>query len=103
MEKDIAEAEAYIAQEWADHNWRAVRFLGYGKEAMKGFGMSPDAYAQMAMQLAYYRLNGKPCGTYESIMTRGFLHGRTEVGRSCSVDSLAFCTAMAELTIALCV
>ena len=70
-----------------------MRFLGYGKEAMKGFGMSPDAYAQMAMQLAYYRLNGKPCGTYESIMTRGFLHGRTEVGRSTSIDALNFCQA----------
>lgn len=96
---DIAEAEAYIEEEWAAHNWRAVRFLGYGNSAMKGFGMSPDAYTQMAMQLAYYRLNGKPCGTYESIMTRGFLHGRTEVGRSTSIDALNFSQAMDDPTI----
>ena len=51
----------------------------------------------MAMQLAYYRhTGGEVCGTYESIMTRPFLHGRTEVGRSCSVDSLAFSKAMVD-------
>ena len=96
---EIAEAEAYIEAEWAAHNWRAVRFTGYGNSAMKGFGMSPDAFTQMAMQLAYYRLNGKPCGTYESIMTRGFLHGRTEVGRSTSVDALNFSQAMDDPTV----
>lgn len=96
---DIADAEAYIASEWEAHNWRAVRFTGYGNTAMKGFGISPDAYVQMAMQLAYYRLNGKPCGTYESIMTRGFLHGRTEVGRSTSIDSLHFSQAMDDPTV----
>ena len=36
--------------------------------------MSPDAFVQMAMQLAYYRhTGGELCGTYESIMTRAFL------------------------------
>ena len=54
----------------------------------------------MAMQLAYYRhTGGEVCGTYESIMTRPFLHGRTEVGRSCSVDSLAFSQAMDDNSI----
>jgi carnitine O-acetyltransferase len=96
---EIAEAEVYIEEEWTAHNWRAVRFTGYGNSAMKGYGMSPDAYTQMAMQLAYYRLNGKPCGTYESIMTRGFLHGRTEVGRSTSIDALNFCQAMDDPTV----
>ena len=41
--------------------------------------MSPDAYAQMAIQLAYYRLKGTVRATYESAQTRKFLAGRTEV------------------------
>ncbi|CAI2169322.1 5598_t:CDS:10 [Funneliformis geosporum] len=54
---------------------------------------SPDAFVQMALQLAYYRQYGEPCPTYESASTRGFLHGRTETVRSCSVDSVAFTKA----------
>ena len=44
----------------------------------------------MGLQLAYYRLHGKPCATYETASTRGFLHGRTETIRSCSSESLKF-------------
>ena len=45
--------------------------------------MSPDAYIQMALQLAYYKDSaGKFALTYESSMTRLFLHGRTETVRS---------------------
>ena len=43
---------------------------------------------------SYYNMHAAPCGTYESVMTRGFLHGRTEVARSCSAESLAWCEAM---------
>ncbi len=55
--------------------------------------LSPDAFVQMALQLAYYRQYGEPCPTYESASTRGFLHGRTETVRSCSVDSVTFTKA----------
>jgi carnitine O-acetyltransferase len=51
---------------------------------------SPDATVQMALQLAFYRIHGRPCPTYESASTRLFLHGRTETVRSCSIESLAF-------------
>ncbi|CAJ0912523.1 2371_t:CDS:2, partial [Entrophospora sp. SA101] len=53
----------------------------------------PDAFVQMAFQLAYYRHYGEPCATYESASTRAFLLGRTETVRSCSVDSVAFTKA----------
>lgn len=51
---------------------------------------SPDAYVQMVMQLAYYRQHHRPCATYESASTRGYLHGRTETVRSCSQESVLF-------------
>ena len=55
-------------------------YTGYGKGLIKKFKMSPDAYAQMAIQLAYYRLKGTVRATYESAQTRKYLAGRTEVG-----------------------
>lgn len=61
---------------------------------MKAHKASPDAWAQMVKQLAFYRLNGRPPVVYESCQTRKFLLGRTEVIRSSSPESKAFCEAM---------
>jgi len=71
-----------------------VKFEGYGKNVMKAHKASPDAWAQMVKQLAFYRLNGRPPVVYESCQTRKFLLGRTEVIRSSSPESKAFCEAM---------
>ena len=64
----------------------------YGKAAVKAFGVSPDGWAQMVIQLAYARLlrskglrrNG---GTYEAASVRKFLKGRTEAIRVVSGQS----------------
>ena len=58
---------------------RPPDYTGYGKGLIKKFKMSPDAYAQMAIQLAYFRLKGAVRATYESAQTRKYLAGRTEV------------------------
>lgn len=64
---------------------------GYGKRAIKSFGVSPDSYAQMIVQLAYARLIGgsknRQGGTYEAATTRRFLKGRTEAIRVVSSES----------------
>lgn len=52
----------------------------YGKGFMKKCSVSPDAYIQMALQLAYYRDAGRFSLTYEASMTRLFREGRTETG-----------------------
>ena len=49
--------------------------------------MSPDAFVQMAIQLATYRLFEECVGTYEASQVRPFRHGRTETTRSCSLES----------------
>ena len=46
--------------------------------------MSPDAFCQAAIQLAYYRLRGEVALTYESGGTVRFFYGRTETVRSLS-------------------
>ena len=68
------------------------RFDGFGAGFMKKAGYSPDAFAQMAMQLATYRLwNGQQGGTYEATQVRPFLHGRTETTRTVSSESAHLC------------
>ncbi|KAI1791832.1 carnitine acetyl transferase [Ganoderma leucocontextum] len=64
----------------------------YGKAAVKAFGVSPDGWSQMVIQLAYARLlkakgwkrNG---GTYEAASVRKFFKGRTEAIRVVSEQS----------------
>jgi carnitine O-acetyltransferase len=72
----------------------AQSFQGYGSSFIKKSGFPPDAFVQMAMQLATYRLFGEQVGTYEATQVRPFLHGRTEVTRSVSTASEAFIKAM---------
>ena len=58
--------------------------------------MSPDAYIQMALQLAYYRDAGKFSLTYEASMTRLFREGRTETVRPCTIESTAWVKSMMD-------
>uniref|UniRef100_A0A2P2HZI7 Carnitine O-palmitoyltransferase 1, liver isoform-like n=1 Tax=Hirondellea gigas TaxID=1518452 RepID=A0A2P2HZI7_9CRUS len=67
----------------------------FGKGVLKKAKISPDAFIQIALQLAYYRdSNGKFVQTYEASATRLYQHGRTETVRSCTNDSSAFVRAM---------
>ncbi|KIY71910.1 acyltransferase ChoActase/COT/CPT [Cylindrobasidium torrendii FP15055 ss-10] len=69
----------------------------YGKAAIKKFGVSPDSWAQMLIQLAYRRLIGdaqRTGGTYEAATTRKFWKGRTEAIRVVTKESDAFIAAM---------
>ncbi|XP_066991889.2 carnitine O-palmitoyltransferase 1, liver isoform [Anabrus simplex] len=66
----------------------------YGKGFMKQCRISPDAFIQMAVQLAYYRDAGRFCLTYEAAMTRLFREGRTETVRSCTMESSAWVKSM---------
>ncbi|KAI8048676.1 acyltransferase ChoActase/COT/CPT [Syncephalis plumigaleata] len=72
-----------------------LHFREYGTDIIKKMAkVSPDAFVQMALQLAYYRLHNKFAPTYETASTRMYLKGRTETVRSLSADSVAWCEAM---------
>ena len=77
-----------------DVDLQILKFDVYGKGFMKKCKVSPDAYIQMALQLAYYRNAGKFCFTYEASMTRLFREGRTETVRPCTIESVAWAKAM---------
>uniref|UniRef100_A0A8C2C417 carnitine O-palmitoyltransferase n=1 Tax=Cyprinus carpio TaxID=7962 RepID=A0A8C2C417_CYPCA len=71
-----------------------IPFSDFGKGLIKKCKISPDAFIQLALQLAHYRDKGKFCLTYEASMTRLFREGRTETVRSCTMESCAFVRAM---------
>jgi carnitine O-acetyltransferase len=66
----------------------------YGRKHIKSWEFSPDAFVQMAFQLAHYRFYRTLAATYESASTKQFLHGRTETGRSVSNESVEFLKTM---------
>ncbi|XP_056147418.1 choline O-acetyltransferase [Lampris incognitus] len=72
------------------------KFCDYGKEFIKTQKMSPDAYIQVALQLAYYRCHGRPVSTYESASIRRFQEGRVDNIRSATPEALAFVKAMTD-------
>uniref|UniRef100_A0A671XYW1 Choline O-acetyltransferase n=1 Tax=Sparus aurata TaxID=8175 RepID=A0A671XYW1_SPAAU len=72
------------------------KFYDYGKEFIKKQKMSPDAYIQVALQLAYYRCHGRPVSTYESASIRRFREGRVDNIRSATPEALAFVKAMTD-------
>uniref|UniRef100_A0A1A8URY5 Choline O-acetyltransferase n=1 Tax=Nothobranchius furzeri TaxID=105023 RepID=A0A1A8URY5_NOTFU len=72
------------------------KFYDYGKEFIKKQKMSPDAYVQVALQLAFYRCHGRPVSTYESASIRRFQQGRVDNIRSATPEALAFVKAMTE-------
>ena len=45
----------------------------------------------MSIILAYYRLYGKIVCSYEPVLTKRFLHGRTEAMRSTTKKAATFC------------
>jgi carnitine O-acetyltransferase len=71
-----------------------VSFDDFGTERAKALGMSPDAFVQMAYQVAHQRAKGLIGATYESIATRHWRHGRTEAMRVVTPEVLAFISTM---------
>ncbi|CAB9525485.1 Carnitine O-palmitoyltransferase 2, mitochondrial [Seminavis robusta] len=94
VQKAFQEAKEEYTKFVQAHTIEVQSFQAYGSDFIKKAGFSPDAYVQIAMQLATYRLWGKQAGTYEATQTRTFLHGRTETTRTVSTESAAFCGLM---------
>lgn len=98
--KEISRATTDFELVIGQHELRVQAYQGYGKGMIKRFKCSPDAYVQMIIQLAYYKMFGLNRPTYESAATRRFQQGRTETCRSVSEESVAWCDAMADPEVA---
>lgn len=91
---DVAQAKLSAMTQAVEVN--VLKFQFYGKGLIKKFNMSPDAFCQMAIQLAYYQLHKQVVLTYESAATVRFRNGRTETVRSASNESRAFVEAIED-------
>jgi carnitine O-acetyltransferase len=92
----IADADR-AAKELIESQELGFLLTSYGKGAIKKFGVSPDSWAQMIVQLAYRRLIGlekRIGGTYEAATTRKFYKGRTEAIRVITSESDAWVKSM---------
>ncbi|XP_038590308.1 carnitine O-acetyltransferase isoform X1 [Micropterus salmoides] len=93
IKKDIEEAKHNMNILAQDLDMRVMVFGHFGKSVPKAHKMSPDAFIQISLQLAYYRMYQRCCATYESASLRMFRLGRTDTIRSASVASAAFVRA----------
>lgn len=57
---------------------------------------SPDAYIQMVLQVAWYKMRREFAATYETGLTRSFENGRTETIRTLTRDARAFVLALVD-------
>ncbi|KAI0056558.1 acyltransferase ChoActase/COT/CPT [Artomyces pyxidatus] len=94
--RDVRAAEEHFDALVGAHDLHVLHYDAYGKEFIKQFKASPDAWAQLVKQLAFHKLKGRPAVTYESAQTRKFQQGRTEVIRSASNESKAWVDAMVD-------
>lgn len=96
VKKYLALAEKNFDAGLANHDLTVLYYNSFGKNQIKKFKSSPDAFVQMIIQLAYYKMFGTSRATYEAGMTRKFQRGRTETCRSVSNESVAFVKAMED-------
>lgn len=94
LQKTLENATKKFKDVAFDHEIRVKIFNNFGTNTIKTFRVSPDAFIQLAIHLAQYRLYGKCLSTYEPVMTRNFLHGRIEVMYTVSKESLKFVESM---------
>lgn len=90
LRQTIRTAADTFSQHTADTQTRVLNFTQFGKNQIKKFGVSPDAFVQLALQLAEYKLYGKCYSAYEAVMTRTFLDGRIDVLYTVSPESMIF-------------
>ncbi|KAI9342909.1 acyltransferase ChoActase/COT/CPT [Obelidium mucronatum] len=87
----IANAQVFAKNLIADSDVKVLNFRKFGTDFIKKeVGTSPDAFMQMALQLTFFRMHGHFPAVYETASTRKYLYGRTETGRSMSIDSANF-------------
>jgi carnitine O-acetyltransferase len=96
LRADVDGAAADFTAYAADTASQIVAVEGFGAERAKQLGVSPDAFAQMAFQLAHHRSRGRVGATYESIATRQFRGGRTEAMRVVTPEVVRFVEALAD-------
>ncbi|WP_432146534.1 choline/carnitine O-acyltransferase [Streptomyces sp. bgisy084] len=96
LRAQVRSAAGAFAEYGANTATRTVSFDDFGSTTAKALGASPDAFVQLAYQLAHQRAKGHLGATYESIATRQWRRGRTEAMRVVTPEIQAFVAAMED-------
>ena len=86
----LVDAETHLQDRIRRHQLATLDITNYGKAFITSAGFSPDAYFQMALQAAYHSISGRVGNGFEPVVTRHYLHGRTDVVRSATPEAAAF-------------
>ncbi|XP_045918757.1 carnitine O-acetyltransferase-like isoform X2 [Micropterus dolomieu] len=93
VKKDIKEAKHSMDVLVQNVEVRDTVFAHFGKSFLKADKISPDAFVQMALQLAYYRMYQRCCPIMEPVSLRTFRLGRLAIINSTSSASAALVKA----------
>jgi len=99
--KSIHYSETSISDQVMQNELRVLEFKSFGKRWIKSRKISPDAFVQVAMCVSHFILYGEFASQYESVMTKYFLHGRTEAARSCTEEAKIFAQAWLQMAMSL--
>ncbi|EFO27759.1 carnitine O-palmitoyltransferase I isoform [Loa loa] len=94
MKAEIIRCYASYQEQINDVDVACLVFRDFGKGFIKESRISPDAFVQMAIQLASFKDQGKFSLTYESTSARFYAKSRTETLRSVTKESCAFVKSM---------
>jgi len=95
LQLSINNAYRFACKNNDDLDLKVSKHDAFGKGLIKTSKTSPDAFIQMALQLAYFKDSQEKFAlTYESSMTRLYLHGRTETVRSFTQEIKDFVLGM---------
>ena len=84
-------AETSLCDDISANDTHVLEFRDYGKRFITANKLSPDAFVQMSILLAYYKLYGKVVCMYEPALTKQFYHGRTEAIRGATMQAKRLC------------
>ncbi|XP_038580213.1 carnitine O-acetyltransferase b isoform X2 [Micropterus salmoides] len=96
IKRDIEHAKQNLDILINDLDVNVFNFKRFGKDLPKQHNMSPNAFIQVALQLAYYRVHNEVCASCDIISQRMFRGGRTEYIRSPTNQTLKFILAFAD-------
>jgi len=96
--RKLVDAKKWLASAKAKSFFRVIELEGIGRPSLRSRWLSPDAFCQLALQLAHYKISGEFVNSYETVMMRHFYHGRTEALRTVTSESKEFVMTMLDPT-----
>lgn len=89
-------AQSHLSDRIEKHQLETLDIPNYGSTYIKSKRFSPDAFFQMTLQAAYFSEYKQIRSGFEPVVTRQYLHGRTDVSRTTTQEAAAFARAFSD-------